>query len=67
VPRRRPPPNLSSIDQPIESNGQESNMNDEATYTYATADTVAGAMMVGSLAASSLLLAVAYCAQALAA
>jgi hypothetical protein len=61
------PPNLSSIDQPIESNRQESDMNDQATYTYATTDTALNGMMVGGLAASAFLLAAAYCAQALAA
>jgi hypothetical protein len=56
-----------SIDQPIESNRQERNMNDQPTYTYPTTDTALIGVMVGGLAAGSMLLAVAYCAQALAA
>jgi hypothetical protein len=42
-------------------------MDDQATYTFATTDTALNGMMVGSLATSTILVAVAYCAQALAA
>jgi len=40
-------------------------MNDQANYTSPSVDTVLSATMVGGLAASGMLLAAAYCAQAL--